>query len=294
MSPENFFKRCLGTGDLVMLDIDPTDPINMLRVIRSGTFLGGIKPDSASPDPSMEVLHLDMGVGGPEYYWFKWRLKVRAGKNLLLPKIWINTRNATEFHAWMSQFLRTIHAVRKNVKFAHNCFAREARGFGEWLACPKCISAKTALPEGSYASFTVPSIPEPAATVDPATPIATTNAHLRDAMHKAFHGKCQICYREVARVNGMEIDHIFPVSKPIGRIRLDLLSQGMPPSEADLFVNRHWHGTHDCVLNYTLLCVDCNLKKTNDVLDAGALSLRFGYTAKHAVEIVRYVNARSR
>jgi 5-methylcytosine-specific restriction endonuclease McrA len=127
---------------------------------------------------------------------------------------------------------------------------------------------------------------------------ATTYIHrseesLRDAMYVAFHGKCQICHGQVDR-SGMEVDHIFPVTRAFEEIRLELIARGHGTAETDAFLAGRWNGTHDCFLNYTLMCKPCNIKKTNDIFHVIALEALFAYTAKQAAEVIAYVNARSR
>jgi 5-methylcytosine-specific restriction endonuclease McrA len=140
---------------------------------------------------------------------------------------------------------------------------------------------------------TTPKMPLTRRDLTKTSRILTSDLDLRAAMHRAFHGKCQMCYRDLALSYEMEIDHIFPTSKTVDDIRQDLIVQGLESVHADAFLARRWHGTHDCVLNYTVLCSDCNLRKTNDTLDVAALSLMFTYTAKQADEVIAQVNARS-
>ncbi len=120
----------------------------------------------------------------------------------------------------------------------------------------------------------LPVVVKPARTVIPklsaTTPIEQSRSKLKLAMHRAYDGRCQFCNRTVELGNA-EVDHILPRSKPIDAIRIELLLQGDSVEAVDGFIARHWHGTHDCVLNYTLMCEPCNGVKTNFILSPLAL-----------------------
>ncbi len=247
-------------------------------------------------------MHTESGTGN---LYFFLSFNTEWGQ-VTTPAVWVDVNRLSQIRTWLSHFLVHALPLLSQSRFEmckHRCVQVFDCTFSKtfkWrnALCPLCTQ-----PTGrkdQEEEVVVPLVkevpvvrPVPRKTFTETSPISISNQLLRDALHKAFHGKCQFCYREVARSEGMEVDHLFPKSKSIEEIRAGLLAQGLETAHVEAFIARRWHGTHDCVLNYTLLCADCNIKKSNDLLDVGALSMRFTYTQKQAAEVLAYINRRS-
>ncbi len=302
------------SGSRVMSKLDASDTQQAEAYLRSRTWESNawtrdlFPGRPASPIAATQAhvvaasIKVHRGNSGDAFAYFAFRTEWGG---VSTPSVWIDVRWLNQYRSWMNLMQGHVERVLPNARFASRCPHRVAPALDcafvkkwswKWAACSVCHDPTFRRKLREPASASTDSVAQPMrrALLMETTFISKSQPMLRDAMHRAFHGKCQMCYREVALAKEMEVDHILPASKTVTEIRLDLVAQGIEPVHADAFLARRWHGIHDCVLNYTVLCVDCNVKKSNNVLDIAALSLMLAYTAKQANEVVAYVNARSR
>jgi len=115
------------------------------------------------------------------------------------------------------------------------------------------------------------------------------NDRVRFALYRSYRGRCQYC--ATARwlpLSLMHLEHIIPVSIPLPEVPVRLKTTGVSAELIDDFCSNLLPPRHNCVLNYSLACVRCNVERKNGrLLHVASLEAMLKEAKRRAPKLLR-------
>lgn len=115
---------------------------------------------------------------------------------------------------------------------------------------------------------------------------------IRRVVWRVYGGKCQYCALPVKLPpGGIVLEHIIPTAVPLAEVAQRLRAMGVTAATVREFCERFLPPRHDCVLNYSLACSACNLKKGPRLLHPVALEVALAKARRKAKRMLELYNA---